>query len=51
MMSPTNTRKIVDLHHRDMERLVEPRGWQMARRQVSASLRRWRLAKDTSSGD
>jgi hypothetical protein len=46
MMSPLNTKKIVDLHNRDLERLVEPRGWQMARRQASASLRRWRIARD-----
>jgi hypothetical protein len=42
MMSPKNTKEIVDLHITDLERLVEPRSWQMARRQASASLRRWR---------
>ena len=46
MMSPMNTKEIVDLHNRDLERLVEPRGWQMARRQASASLRRRRIARD-----
>ena len=34
---------LVDLHTQDLERLVEPRRWQAARRQASASLRRWRL--------
>jgi len=43
MMSPKNTREIVELHRRDLERLVEPRSWQMAHRQASASRRRWRL--------
>ena len=45
MMSPKNTREIVDLHNQDLERLVAPRGWQMARRQASAALRRWRLER------
>ncbi len=43
MINPMNTKRIVDLHNQDLERLVEPRRWQAARRQASDSLRRWRL--------
>ena len=49
MMSPKNTRAIVELHNKDLERLVEPRSWQMARRQASASLRRWRLERGSQA--
>jgi hypothetical protein len=49
MMSPMNIKDMVELHNRDLERLVEPRGWQVARRQASASLRLWRLARSTRS--
>ena len=47
MINPMNTKRIVDLHNQDLERLVEPRRWQAARRQASASLRRWRLDRDS----
>jgi predicted RNA binding protein YcfA (HicA-like mRNA interferase family) len=43
MINPMNTKQLVDLHTRDLERLVEPRGWQEARRRASASLRRRRM--------
>ncbi len=49
MMSPMNTKDMVEFHNRDLERLVEPRGWQVARRQVSTSLRLRRLARNTRS--
>ena len=46
MMNPMNSKQIVDLHMQDLERLSEPRRWQLARRRASASLRRWRLDRD-----
>jgi predicted RNA binding protein YcfA (HicA-like mRNA interferase family) len=49
MMSPMNTKDMVELHNRDLERLVEPRGWQVARRQASASWRRRRIARGARS--
>ena len=47
MINPMNTKQIVDLHTQDLERLVEPRRWQAARRQATASLRRWRLERES----
>ena len=46
MMSPMNTKEMVDLHNRDLARLVEPRRWQVARRQALASFRRRRNTRD-----
>jgi hypothetical protein len=47
MMNPMNGKQIVDAHTRDLERLVEPRRWQIARRRATASFRRWRTDRDS----
>ncbi len=47
MINPMNTKQVVDLHTQDLGRLFEPRRWQAARRQASASLRRGRMDRDS----
>ena len=49
MMNPMNTKQLVDLHTKDLERLADRPGWRLAGRRRSSSLRRWRLGRDARS--
>jgi len=49
MFNPRNIQEIVDLHNRDLVKLVGHRRSQGARRLASSSLRRWRTDRDARS--